>query len=97
MAVTEAQARAYVDVDVDLTDYLTAAEVLLVGYLGEEHAVPDAVLDNATLQLVQELYLRRRSPGGIVTYGGEESIARLNRDPMVSIYPLLANWAEKAP
>jgi hypothetical protein len=96
--VTEEQARAYADVgdDVDLTDYLATAEDLIDGYLSDT-VVPDSVRANAVLQLVQELYMRKRSPGGITSYAGADTAVRLSRDPMVSIYALFRPWTAGRP
>lgn len=96
--VTEEQARAYADVDgdVDLSAFLATAEELIDAYLNDIE-VPDSVRANATLQLVQELYIRKRSPGGITNFAGVDAPVRLSRDPMASIYPLLRSWTAGRP
>lgn len=96
--VTEEQAREYVDVEdtVDLSAYLATAVDLISAYVGAAE-IPDSVRDNATLQLVQELFTRRRSPGGITNFAGVDTVVRLSRDPMASIYPLLKPWAVGSP
>lgn len=96
MAVTAQDAQTYVDTDEDLTGYLATAGKLIAQYIGDV-VVPDEVLDNATLHLVGELVMRRRSPGGIVNFGGDDTAIRLSRDPMSSVYPLLRPWVVPLP
>ncbi len=52
--------------------------------------VPDAVRDNATLQLGAELWNRRSAPFGVSSpFGADGPVYRAARDPMASVWPLL--------
>jgi hypothetical protein len=89
MAVTVEQAENYIETtDQPVAPLLAAAYGLINPYIGSV-AIPEEVLDQAVLQLTQELSYRQRSPGGIVNYTGEDTVVRLSKDPMSAIYPLL--------
>ncbi|WP_157985416.1 hypothetical protein [Lentzea terrae] len=90
MAVTLQQAANYVgasEEDEFLILFFNAAPELIKDYLrgGKVHPY---VFDSAHLQLVSELWIRRNNPGGMVQYA-EGIPARLARDAMLSVAPLL--------
>lgn len=69
------------------------ADALVTQYIGSA-VVPSAILDGAKLDVGSELYHRRNAPSGIAQFAvaGAESPVRLARDPMTSVYPVLARW-----
>jgi hypothetical protein len=99
---TVAQLAAYVGAppaEATLPGLLAAAVAMVDGYLGRigefgqyTGACPDTVRDNAYLQLASELWARRNSPGGILSYGGDAGGIRLGRDPMGSVRASLAPY-----
>lgn len=92
MAVTLEQATAYVQgATSDVASLLVTANDLIAARIGTAQ-VPDSVLDNATLQLVQELHYRQKARGGYISEWGSDSPLRLPRDPMTPIMPLLSPW-----
>lgn len=72
---------------------LTQAQTLVADYVGSA-VVPEAVMDVAVLNVGSELYHRRNAPSGISQFAvaGEVSPVRLARDPLTSVYPLLARY-----
>lgn len=99
-----ASAAAYIGAsatDPLLADLVHAAVTLVDEYLGIDgiEDCPRAVRDLAINQLASELFSRRNSPGGVLWGPGGDSVApggsaRLSRDAMVSVIPLLRKYAE---
>lgn len=87
----------YVGANADDTVFVAScwdrADALVAQYVGTVE-VPQAILDGATLDVGSELYHRRNSPSGIAQFAtaGDASPVRLARDPMTSVYPVLARW-----
>lgn len=101
MAITVADFAIYVNDSQITTDEdkealafraLEAARQLVhAGYRIER--IPEAVLDQALLQVASELWIRRDNPGGIVQAAFEGGLtSRLSRDALTSVRPMLATW-----
>lgn len=88
----------YVGANTDDTAFVAScwarADALITQYIGLAAEVPWAILDGATLDVGSELYHRRNSPSGIAQFAtaGDASPVRLARDPMTSVYPVLARF-----
>lgn len=54
--------------------------------------VPNTVLDRCYLELGSELYHRRNAPSGISQFGTVDGAVFISRDPMKSVYPMLARY-----
>lgn len=56
--------------------------------------VPPEIVEGCTLTVASELYHRRQAPSGIAQFAtpGTASPMRLARDPMASVYSVLAPW-----
>jgi hypothetical protein len=69
------------------------ADALVTQYVGSVE-VPQEILNGAKLSVGSELYHRHNAPSGITQFAvpGAESPVRLARDPMTSVYPVLARW-----
>jgi hypothetical protein len=89
--VTTEDADEFISTTGTVASHLATAKVLVDDYVGDVD-VPQEVLDNAYLQLAQELQLRQRSPGGVSSFAGAEVPTRVARDAMTSIYPLLDHY-----
>lgn len=94
MTVTAGDLAEYLNASEDDTiipGVLAAAQALVARYVGSA-TVPDPVLDNAVLTVGVELFGRRNSPSGISQLGiaGDGTPVRLARDPLTSVYPILA-------
>ncbi len=87
----------YVGANADETAFVALcwarADALVTQYIGSAE-VPFAIVDGATLDVGSELYHRRNSPSGIAQFAtaGDASPVRLARDPMTSVYAVLARW-----
>ena len=98
MAVTLEQAAAYVGGspdDPNLPGLLATATRMVDDYLRQDGRMrcPIEVHDHSILQLSSELYIRRNSPGGIVSWGPDGSVpARLASDAMISVQPALDRY-----
>lgn len=85
--------RGYVGASVSdnafLQDCLDTATALVDAYVGS-NLIPDAVLENAYLQVGSEIYNRRSAPSGIAQFAAFDGApVRVARDPMTSTYPML--------
>jgi len=91
----------------DLADYVGAAPAepllplvhaasleMIDDYLGPrgKSKCPTSVYDLATLQLGSELWIRRNSPGGVMSWANGDVPARLAADAMRSVRPLLDRY-----
>ena len=87
----------YVGANADDTAFVAScwarADALVTQYIGFA-GVPWAILNGAILDVGSELYHRRNSPSGIAQFAtaGDASPVRLARDPMTSVYPVLARF-----
>lgn len=99
-----AGAASYIGASIDdpmLARLLDVAEVLVSEFLTtfDEDGVaivsecPESIREHAVIQLTSELYSRRNNPNGVVWAPGGDSAARLSRDAMVSVLPLLLPYA----
>lgn len=94
--------KAYINEKTDTNDVLLEAcladaIVLLNKYVGEA-AVPEEIQDRSSLIVAADLYERRKAPNGIVNQqfqnfdGVGQAPARIARDPLAGVYPLLNRW-----
>jgi hypothetical protein len=69
------------------------ADALISQHVGVVE-VPSAILIGAILEVGSELFHRRNSPSGIAQFAtaGDASPVRLARDPLTSVYSVLAPW-----
>lgn len=69
------------------------ASALVTRHVGTA-TVPADVLTGCTLTVGSELYHRRQAPSGIAQFAtaGQASPVRLARDPLASVYTVLAPW-----
>lgn len=71
----------------------TTAEALVSEFVGG-HAVPDAILKRATLEVGAELVHRKQAPSGFAQFATPDGNGsqRVARDPLVAARPLLAAY-----
>ncbi len=74
-----------------LSVLIESATQMIDDYIGGA-TVPPSIYDFCVSDLTQNLLHRWRSPGGIMTFGDGDVVTRLSKDPMSSIYPLLAPY-----
>jgi hypothetical protein len=87
----------YIDTPVDdplLARLSIVADDMIADHLGDTAlTVPLSIRDHAVMHLTSELYSRRGAPGGVLwSPGGGDTLARLNRDVMASVMPILAPY-----
>jgi hypothetical protein len=82
------------DTGTDVSRLLGAAQALVMGELGDSYC-PQEIVDQAVLMLCSELNMRKSNPGGIVNYAGQDTTARLNKDPMAAVRPIYAAFVVK--
>lgn len=73
----------------------TAARDLVAGRLtaAEQVKIPDAVGQLAVVEAGAAVYYRRTARNGITTFGGAEVIPmRIAKDPLSTVYPILAPY-----
>lgn len=59
-------------------------------YIGDVDTVPHDINHQAILICASELFHRRSAPQGIAQFATNEgTVARVSRDPMIAVYPLL--------
>lgn len=70
----------------------STAVALVDAYVGSA-TVPAAVLDRCYLECGSELFHRRNAPNGVAQFNEVTGTpVRIARDPMVSVYPLVAPY-----
>jgi hypothetical protein len=93
MAVSIVEFRAYVGTDEDSTfvdECLTGGHALVTRLIGDATGIPVSVHDNAVLIASSELYYRRQSPQGVSQFAAfDGSPARLSKDPLTAVFPLI--------
>jgi hypothetical protein len=92
-AVTLAEFREYVGTD-EVSDFvescLDGANAHVGRFIGTVDTVPNEIHRQAILICASELFHRRSSPQGIAQFATNDgSVARVARDPMIAVYPLL--------
>jgi hypothetical protein len=91
--VTLAQLQAYIGTDETgdfINSCLTAGNAHVGNYIGEVDTVPNEIHRQAILICASELYHRRSAPNGTAQFASMDGTPiRVNKDPMVSVYPLL--------
>lgn len=92
-AVTVAELQAYIGTD-ETGDFiescLDAANAHVGRYIGDVDTVPNEIHRQAIFICASELFHRRSAPQGIAQFATNEgTVARVSRDPMIAVYPLL--------
>lgn len=91
--LTLADLQAYIGTD-ETGDFiescLDAANAHVGRYIGDVDTVPHDIHNQAILICASELFHRRSAPQGIAQFATNEgTVARVSRDPMIAVYPLL--------
>lgn len=95
--VTAEQLQEYLATDKDVTATLAEAEALIAKRIGAA-VVPDAVLDNCTLRVAQNLWNLDNSPTGAVNqqFASNDGIGvtgvRVPRNPLASVEHIIRRW-----
>lgn len=98
MATVEERLRAYVGAsegDAYVGECLASAGHLVGAYLDggtfDPDNLPQAVVEQATIEVAAELFHRRQAPGGITQFATVDgpSPVRMARNPMLAAYPIL--------
>lgn len=72
---------------------LISAQLLVNEYCGSNANVPLSVKERCYLEVGSELYHRRSAPLGIAQYATFDAApARIARDPLVGVYPILDRY-----
>ena len=92
-AVTLEEFQAYVGTD-ETGDFiescLSAGNAHVGRFIGTVVTVPDEIHRQAIMLCASELFHRRSAPMGIAQFATNEGApARIARDPMIAVYPLL--------
>ena len=92
-----ANAAAYIGASPDdplLARLLPVAQTMVFEYLGTIGLArcPLDIRDHAVIQLTSELYSRRNTPGGVLWAPGGDTAARLSRDALAPVEPMLADY-----
>jgi hypothetical protein len=71
-----------------------AAPTMINDHLGQRgrQKIPAATYDLAVLQLGSELWIRRNSPGGVMSWANGDVPARLAADAMRSVRPMIDRY-----
>jgi hypothetical protein len=76
--------------DADLTRALATGVALVDRHIGSA-TVPAPVRDQACLVAASEVFQRRSAPMGISQFASADGAPmRVNRDPMIAVFPILA-------
>lgn len=77
-----------------LARLLAVAQEMVDEHLGVEGLVscPPAIRAHAITHLTSELYSRRNNPGGVLWAPGGDTAARLSRDALASVLPMLDRY-----
>lgn len=74
-------------------DEATALVTAYIGTIDPVSAIPEIIVDRATLEAGSELYHRRQAPNGVAQFSTlDGSPIRVARDPLLGVYPLINRY-----